>query len=119
MELYHFLNKCSLCKSDLESKSNRYCSESDLLNWYWSELSPGEAVHLARSDKICDECYFAFQKLKKQSANIGLDSDFKFTVLFGNHSPDTCNDHGTAIDCMCTPLYNVILHVQCRAICLF
>ena len=82
MELYHFLNKCSLCKSRLESKSNRYCSESDLLNWYWPELFPGEAVHLARStDKICDECYFAFQKLKKQSANIGLDSDFKFTVF--------------------------------------
>ena len=32
MELYHFLNKCSLCKSRLESKSNRYCSEPDLLN---------------------------------------------------------------------------------------
>ena len=27
------------------------------------------------------ECYFAFQKLKKQSANIGLDSDFEFTVF--------------------------------------
>ena len=27
------------------------------------------------------ECYFAFQKLKKQSANVGLDSDFKFTVF--------------------------------------
>ena len=56
MELYHFLNKCSLCKSSVESKSNSYCSEPDLLNWYWSELFPGEAVHLARSDKICDEC---------------------------------------------------------------
>ena len=78
MELYHFLNKCFLCKSRLESKSTRYCSEPDLLNWYWSELFPGEAVHLARAD---NECYFAFQKLKKQSANIGLDSDFKFTVF--------------------------------------
>ena len=55
MELYHFLNKCSLCKSRLESKSNRYCSEPDLLNRCWSELFPGEAVHLTRSDKICDE----------------------------------------------------------------
>ena len=36
MELCHFLNKCSLCKSSLESKSNRYCSEPDLLNWSWS-----------------------------------------------------------------------------------
>ena len=44
MELYHFLNKCSLRKSRLESKSNHYCSEPDLLNWYWSELFPGEAV---------------------------------------------------------------------------
>ena len=38
MELYHFLNKFSLCKSRLESKSNRYCSEPDLLNRYWSEF---------------------------------------------------------------------------------
>ena len=79
MELYNFLNKCSLCKSSLEG--NRYCSEPDLLNWYWSELFPGKAVQLARSDKICDECCFAFQKLKNQSANITLDSDFRFTVF--------------------------------------
>ena len=79
MELYHFLNKCSLYKSSLESKSNRYCSEPDLLNWYWSELCPGEAVQLARSDKLCDECYFAFQKLKNQSANITLDSDLIYS----------------------------------------
>ena len=106
MELYHFLNKCSLCKFRLESKSNRYCSEPDLLNRYWSELFPGEAVHLTRSDKICDECYFAFQKLRKQSANTSLDSDLK-KFLLGNHSPDTCNDHGTAIDCVlhCTMSY--------------
>ena len=76
MELYHFLNKCSLCKSRLESKSNRYCSEPDLLNWYvLVRTFPGEAVHPARSDKICDECYFAFQNLQNQSANITLDSD--------------------------------------------
>ena len=114
MELYHFLNKRSLCKSSLESKRSRYCSEPDLLNLYWSELFPGEAVHMARSGKICDECYFAFQKLKKQSASVNLDSDFKFTVLFGNHFPDTCNDHVTAIDCAlhCTMsfcIYNVEL----------
>ena len=77
MELYYFLNKCSLRESRLESKSNRYCSESDLLNRYWSELFPGEAVHLTRSDKICDECYFAFQKLRKQSADTSLDPDLK------------------------------------------
>ena len=106
MELYHFLNKCSLCKSRLESKSNRYCSEPDWLNKYWSELFPGEAVHRTRSDKICDECYFAFQKLRKQSANTSLDSDLK-KFLLGNHSPDTCDDHGTAIDCAlhCTMSY--------------
>ena len=48
----------------------------------------------------------AFEKLRKQNANTNLDSDLK-TLLLGNLSPDTCNDHGTATNCAlhCTMSY--------------
>ena len=97
MELYHFFNKCTICNSRVASKNTRHCQEPGLLSTYWSELFPGENIHIKKDDKICKDCYFAFQKLKKQ--NTGASSDMKLKTFLNDHSPVNCIEHKTALEC--------------------
>ena len=94
MELCHFFSKCTLCNSRVASKNIRHCQEPGLLSTYWSELFPGENIHIKKYDKICEDCYFAFQKLRKQ--NTGASSDMKLKT---HHSPVNCIEHKTPLDC--------------------
>ena len=67
MKLYHSFNKYTLCNSRVASKNTRHYQEPGLLSTYWSELFPCENIHMKKDDKICDDFYFAFQKLKKKT----------------------------------------------------
>ena len=113
MELYHFFNKCTMCNSRVASKNTRHCQEPGLLSTYWSELLPGENIHVKKDDKICEDCHFAFQKLKKQ--NTGASSDMKLKTFLNDHSPVNCIEHKTPLDCAlhCTQslLASVLLNV--------
>ena len=87
-----------MCNSRVASNNTRHCQEHGLLSTYWSELSPGENIHIKKYDKICEDCYFAFQKLKKQ--NTGASSDMKLKTFLNYHSPVNCTEHKAPLDCV-------------------
>ena len=65
MQLFHFSKKCTLCNSRIPTGKVRHCQEPELLLIYWSEIFPSESINITKDDRICEDCYFAFQKLKK------------------------------------------------------
>ena len=86
--------------SRVVSKNTRHCQEPGLLSTYWSELFSGENIHIKKDDKICDDFYFAFQKLKRKTKqNAGPSSDMKLTTFLKDHSPVNCMEHKAPLDC--------------------
>ena len=97
MQLFHFSKKCTLCNSRIPTGKVRHCQEPELLLIYWSEIFPGESINITKDDRICEDCYFAFQKLKKQ--NSGGSSDTQLKTFLVDHSPSECKEHKYPIDC--------------------
>ena len=91
MQLFHFSKKCTLCNSRIPTGKVCHCQEPELLLIYWSEIFPGESINITKDDRICEDCYFAFQKLEKQ--NSGESSDTQLKTFLGDHSPSKCKEH--------------------------
>ena len=81
MQLFHFSKKCTLCNSRIPTGKVRHCQGPELLLIYWSEIFPGESINITKDDRICEDCYFTFQKLKKQNSGEVLTPNLRHSLV--------------------------------------